>query len=351
MPFGLTAVAGLELGHFTDSRRPTGCTVVIAREGAVAGVDVRGAAPGTRETELLDPVNAVDKVHAIVLAGGSAFGLDAAGGVMRWLEERAIGAVIGAATEGVAQPFVVPIVPAAILFDLWVGDARIRPDAAAGYAACEAASRDSPAEGNVGVGAGASVGKLFGIARAMRGGVGTASIEVGGITVAALVAVNAVGDVVDPHSGRIVAGARSADGKRLVGAMRALRRGELPARVDPRSAVGAATTLAIVATDAVLTKAEATKVAQMAHDGLARSINPVHTMADGDVVFALATGASGQGAATTLIGALAADALADAVLRAVRAAEGIGGNGLPDLPSAADLARTGHKKEETGDSV
>ena len=238
-----------------------------------------------------------------------------------------------------------PIVPAAILFDLWVGDPRIRPDAASGYAACEAASRDSPAEGNVGAGAGASVGKLFGIGRAMKGGVGSASIEVGGITVAALVAVNAVGDVVDPRTGRVVAGARTADGRKLVGTMRALKRGELPARLEPTSAVGAATTIAVVATDAILTKAEATKVAQMAHDGLARSIRPVHTMGDGDVVFALATGASGLSAATTLIGALAADVLADAVLRAVRAAKGIGGNGLPDLPSAADFGAAAKKEE------
>ncbi|HEY3634656.1 MAG TPA: P1 family peptidase [Caldimonas sp.] len=338
MPFGLTSVAGLEVGHFTDARRPTGCTVVIARAGAVAGVDVRGASPGTRETELLAPINAIDKVHAIALAGGSAFGLDAASGVMRWLDERSIGATIAAPPGDAAPPpFVVPIVPAAILFDLWVGDARIRPDAAAGYAACEAASRDAVGEGNVGAGAGASVGKLFGIARAMKGGIGTASIEVGGLTVAALVAVNAIGDVVDPRTGRIVAGARSVDGTKLVGTMRALKRGELPAHLDPRHAAGSATTLAVVATDAVLTKAEANKVAQMAHDGLARSINPVHTMGDGDVVFALATGASGRAAAPTLVGALAADVLADAVLRAVRAARRIGGNGLPDLPAAADL--------------
>ncbi len=311
---------------------------MIARDGAVAGVDVRGASPGTRETELLAPINAIDKVHAIALAGGSAFGLDAASGVMRWLDERGIGATIAAPPGDAAPPpFVVPIVPAAILFDLWVGDARIRPDASAGYAACEAASRDAVGEGNVGAGAGASVGKLFGIARAMKGGIGTASIEVGGLTVAALVAVNAIGDVVDPRTGRIVAGARSVDGTKLVGAMRSLRRGELPARLDPRHAAGSATTLAVVATDAVLTKAEANKVAQMAHDGLARSINPVHTMGDGDVVFALATGASGRVGAPTLIGALAADVLADAVLRAVRAARRIGGNGLPDLPAAADL--------------
>ena len=341
MTSGLTAVAGIEVGHFTDTRRPTGCTVILARGGAIAGVDVRGASPGTRETDLLDPVNAIDTVHAIVLAGGSAFGLDAAGGVMRWLEERGIGVTMGApADDGAPPPFVVPIVPAAILFDLWIGDPRIRPDAAAGYAACDAATRDSPAEGNVGAGAGASVGKLFGIGRAMKGGVGTASIEVGGITVAALVAVNAIGDVVDPRSGRVVAGARSVDGSELLGTMEALKRGELPERLDLRTAAGAATTLAVVATDAVLTKAEATKVAQMAHDGLARSINPVHTMGDGDVVFALATGASGQPAATTLVGALAAELLAEAVLRAVRAARGIGGDGLPELPASADIAAT-----------
>jgi L-aminopeptidase/D-esterase-like protein len=349
MPFGLTAVAGLEVGHFTDARRPTGCTVVLARDGATAGVDVRGASPGTRETELLAPINAIDKVHAIVLAGGSAFGLDAASGVMRWLDERGIGATIAAPPGDAAPPpFVVPIVPAAILFDLWVGDSRIRPDAEAGYAACQAASRDAVAEGNVGAGAGASVGKLFGIARAMKGGIGTASLEVGGLTVAALVAVNAIGDVVDPRSGRIVAGARSSDGHNLLGTMRALKRGELPVRLDARHSAGTATTLAVVATDAILAKAEAGKVAQMAHDGLARSINPVHTMGDGDVVFALATGTSGRVAAPTLVGALAAEVLADAVLRAVRAARGIGGAGLPDLPAAADLG--GAREPSHGDS-
>jgi len=332
LPSGLTAIAGIEVGHFTDSRRPTGCTVILARGGAVAGVDVRGASPGTRETDLLSPVNAIDTVHAVVLAGGSAFGLDAASGVMRWLDERGIGLAIGS--------FTVPIVPAAILFDLWVGDARIRPDADAGYAACEAASDGAVAEGNVGAGAGASVGKLFGIERAMKGGVGTASIEVGGITVAALVAVNAIGDVVDPATGRIVAGARSADGSRLADTMASLKRGELPSRLQPPVQAGAATTIAVVATDAVLTKAEATKVAQMAHDGLARSINPIHTSGDGDVVFALATGAARRPAPVTLVGALAADVLAEAVLRAVRAATSIGGTDLPDLPAAADFAST-----------
>ena len=299
--------------------------MVLTPEGAVGGVDVRGAAPGTRETDLLSPLNAVEKVHAVLLAGGSAFGLDAAGGVMHWLEERGAGVQVG--------PARVPIVPAAILFDLWVGDATIRPDAQAGYAACEAASAQPPAEGNVGAGTGASVGKLFGIHRAMRGGIGTASIKVGGITVGALVAVNAIGDVVDPATGRVVAGARMADGKSLLGSMQALMRGELPVQLQ----AGMATTLGVVATDAALTKAQANKVAQMAHDGLARSINPVHTMTDGDTLFALATGASGLPGNVTLIGALAAEVMAQAVLRAVRAATRLSGPGLPDLPSANDL--------------
>jgi L-aminopeptidase/D-esterase-like protein len=331
----LTDVAGLRVGHFTETRRPTGCTVILAPDGAVAGVDVRGAAPGTRETELLSPLNAVEHVHALLLSGGSAFGLDAAGGVMRWLDERGIGVPIGpAAGHGSAgKPIRVPIVPAAILFDLWVGDASIRPDAASGYAACEAATTAQVAEGNVGAGTGASVGKLFGIGRAMRGGLGSASVTVGGITVAALVVVNAIGDVIDPSTGEPIAGARSEDGRRLQGTMRSMLRGELMAPMQP----GSATTLGVVATDAVLTKAQAGKLAQMAHDGFARSINPVHTMTDGDTIFALATGASGQAANLTLIGALGAELMATAVLRAVRAATRLSGPGLPDLPAAGDL--------------
>ncbi len=299
--------------------------MVLVPEGAVCGVDVRGAAPGTRETELLSPLNAVEQVHAVLLAGGSAFGLDAAGGVMRWLEERGIGVQVG--------PARVPIVPAAILFDLWVGDSRIRPDAASGHSACEAASRETPAQGNVGAGAGASVGKLFGIERAMKGGIGSASVTVGGVTVGALVAVNALGDVIDPATGRPIAGARTADGRSLQGTMATLLRGELPAPFQP----GGATTLGVIATDATLTKAQANKIAQMAHDGLARCINPVHTMGDGDVLFALGTGTSGREANTTLLGALAAEVTARAVVNAVRAARRLVGAGLPDLPSLQDL--------------
>ncbi|MDX2031041.1 MAG: P1 family peptidase [Blastocatellia bacterium] len=316
----ITDVGGIKVGHFTDSRRPTGCTVILCEEGAVAGVDVRGAAPGTRETELLNPTNLVQQVHAIVLSGGSAFGLDTATGVVRWLEERGIGFDVGVAR--------VPIVPAAILFDLTVGDAKIRPDAEAGYKACRAATAQPSAEGNVGAGAGATVGKLFGAGRAMKGGLGTASIRAGGVTVGAIVAVNAVGDVIDPATGRILAGVRTKEGRAILGAMPAILRGDpLPPGLG-----GTATTIGVVATDARLDKAQAAKVAQMAHDGLARTINPVHTMSDGDTIFALAMGRAPRPASVTLIGALAAEAMARAVLCAVRAARGI-----PGYPASADL--------------
>jgi L-aminopeptidase/D-esterase-like protein len=320
----ITDVAGIKVGHFTDSRRPTGCTVILCEEGAVGGVDVRGAAPGTRETDLLDPINTVQQVHAVVLSGGSAFGLDTATGVMRYLEERGIGF-----DTRVAR---VPIAPAAILFDLGVGDPKIRPDAEAGYKACKAATTERGAEGNVGAGAGATVGKLFGMDRAMKGGLGSASIKLNdgksSLTVGAIVAVNALGDVIDPNTGKVIAGARTKDGKALLGSMNAILRGE----PLPPSLGGAATTIGVVATDAQLDKAQAAKVAQMAHDGLARVINPVHTPADGDTIFALATDKSSRRPNVTLIGALAAEAMAQAVVRAVKAAKGISG-----LPSAAEL--------------
>jgi L-aminopeptidase/D-esterase-like protein len=316
----ITDVAGIKVGHFTDTRRPTGCTVIITEDGAVTGVDVRGAAPGTRETDLLNPINTVQAVHAIMLSGGSAFGLEAATGASRYLEERGIGFDMRVAR--------VPIVPAAILFDLGVGDAKIRPDAEAGYKACKAAAATSPAEGNVGAGAGATVGKLFGMSRAMKSGIGTSSIKLEGITVGAIVAVNAVGDVFDPSNGKPIAGARTKDGKSLVNSMAAILRGE----PLPPALAGTATTIGVVATDAVLTKVHASKMAQMAHDGLARAINPVHTAYDGDTIFALSTGKSSKTANLTLIGALAAETIAQAVVRAVRAARGIAG-----LPSADEL--------------
>ena len=318
---GLTAVDGIMVGHETLAARPTGCTVVLAERGAVAGVDVRGSAPGTRETDLLDPVNTVEQVHAIVLTGGSAFGLDAASGVMRLLEERGIGFETGAGR--------VPIVPAAVLFDLNVGnDPRVRPGADCGYRAAAAASPGPVAEGNVGAGAGATVGKLAGRERAMKGGVGSAAIALpDGLIVAALVVVNAAGDVIDPATGQVVAGARAEDGRSLADVRRLMRAGLATA-----DRPGENTTLGVVATNARLTKAQATKVAQMAHDGLARAIAPVHTPVDGDTIFALATGTRVEPASVLTVGALAADAVAEAVVRAVRAAASI-----PGYPAARDL--------------
>ena len=321
----LVDVGGVRVGQFTDARRPTGCTVVIFERGAVAGVDVRGSAPGTRETDLLNPINTVERVNAILLAGGSAFGLNAASGVMRYLEESHMGFRVGAN--------IVPIVPAAILFDLNVGDGKIRPDEQAGYAACQAASTAAPKEGNVGAGAGATVGKLFGFAGAMKSGTGSASVRVGnsGLVVAAMVAVNAAGDVRHRETGRILAGARAAGGQAFVDSMAQIMMG---AMLQGRRAPGGGnTTIGVVATNAVLTKSEATKVAQMAHDGLARTINPIHTAVDGDTIFAAATGTASERADVTTIGSIGAEVMARAVNRAVLAAWGI-----PGLPAYRDLA-------------
>ena len=270
----------------------------------VCGVDVRGGAPGTRETDLLKSENTVDRVHAVLLTGGSAFGLDAAGGVMRWLDEHGHGLPVG--------PARVPIVPAAVLFDLWVGDPGIRPDAGAGYAACEAASAIPPAQGSVGAGAGATVGKLFGIERAMKGGIGAASLKVGEITVAALVAVNALGDVID-EDGSVIAGARSEDGLSLVRTTEALLAGAGPMRLM----AGMATTIGIVATDALLTKTQSNQLASLAHHGLSRAVNPL-TMHDGDTLFALATGRSGLIGELSTLGAMAAEVVARSIRNAVR---------------------------------
>ena len=324
-PKGLTSVAGIKVGHHTLSERPTGCTVILTEAGATAGVDVRGGAPGTRETDLLDPSNMVQEVHAIVLAGGSAFGLDAASGVMRYLEEKGIGY-----DTRVAK---VPIVPAAILFDLgFGGKPSVRPTAECGYLAAKAATDGPVAEGNVGAGAGATVGKMGGPGRSMKAGIGTASITLAdGVTVAAIVAVNAVGDVIDPATGRVVAGMRTEDGKGLADVRRLVRSGQIGTRLrTPRA--GENTTIGVVATSATLTKVQALKVAQMAHDGYARAISPAHTPGDGDTIFALATGTQAGEANVSLIGALAAEAMADAVVRAARQAEGLGG-----VPAARDL--------------
>jgi L-aminopeptidase/D-esterase-like protein len=320
-PGAITDVAGISVGHAARAERPTGCTVVLCPQGVVCGAAVRGGAPGTRETDLLRPENTVDQVHAVLLTGGSAYGLDAATGVMRWLEESGHGLSVG--------PARVPIVPAAVLFDLWLGDARIRPDASTGHAACVAAGVAAPAQGNAGAGLGATVGKLHGIERAMKGGIGTASLRVGAITVGAIVAVNAIGDVMD-ETGQAIAGARSADGRSLIGTTTALLAGAGPERLM----AGMATTIGVVATDARLSKAQATQLASMAHHGLARSVSPI-TPHDGDTFFALATGGSGIVGDMTVLSAMAAEVVARAIRNAVREAVGLT---VPPLPAACDMA-------------
>ena len=319
----ITDVPGIEVGQFTDSRRPTGCSVVITRQGAVGGVAVRGAAPGTRETDLLEPGNTVNQVHAVLLSGGSAWGLDAAGGVMRWLDEQGIGLNVG--------PARVPIVPAAVLFDLTLGDPTIRPDAQAGYAACLNASAQAPAQGNVGAGSGATVGKLFGMQRAMKGGIGTASVRVGGVTVGALVACNALGDVIDPDTGALIAGARNDNGHGLCDTRRNLLAGVPPLPI----LAGTNTTIGVIATDAKLSKTQAQRLAQIGHDGLARSINPVHTLSDGDTLFALSTGLATTSPGMTVLCVMAAEAVALATVQAVKAAQSLVVGGLR-LPAARD---------------
>jgi L-aminopeptidase/D-esterase-like protein len=318
----LTAVDGIKLGHYTLTERPTGCTVVLADgDGATAGVSQRGGAPGTRETDLLSPLNMVEKINAVVLAGGSAFGLDAANGAVKWLDEHNLGFDVRIAK--------VPIVPAAILFDLPVGgNPRIRPTADCGYRAAQAASSEPVGEGNVGAGAGATVGKLG--TRPMKSGLGSAAIRLpNGLVVGAVVAVNAVGDIVDPSTGKIVAGLRNEDGS-FVDARKLLRSGALMNR--PRPAEN--TTIGVVATNAKLSKAQANRMALMADDGLSRAIVPSHTNGDGDTVFAVATGRWSGEADVTLVGALAAEAMADAIVRAATQATGI-----PGLPAARDLKK------------
>jgi len=320
----LTAVPGIKVGHHTLTERPTGCTVILVDgDGAAGGVSQRGGAPGTRETDLLDPSNMVDKVNAVVLAGGSAFGLDAATGTVKWLEEHNIGWPTGVAR--------VPIVPAAILFDLPVGgQPKIRPTADCGYRAAAAASTSPVAEGTIGAGAGATVGKSGGSGRSMKAGVGSYSITLpNGLSVGAIVAVNAVGDIIDPDTGRIVAGVRNPDGT-FADARKILRSGQ--AGQAPRP--GENTTIGLVATNARLTKTQAQRMALMADDGFARAIFPSHTVGDGDTVFALATGQWAGEVNVTQIGALAADVMARAIVRAATEA-----TGLPNIPAARDLRK------------
>lgn len=328
----ITRVRGIELGHYSHPQRPTGCSVVIAREGATAAVDVRGAAPGTRETDLLRAGNLVEQVHAVLLTGGSAWGLAAADGVVSWLEEQHIGLDTGYGK--------LPLVPAAVLFDLAVGDARIRPDAACGYQACAAAGKHQHAPaGNVGAGTGATVGKLYGPTCAMKGGAASASITLNGITVGALIACNAVGDVLDPATNTLLAGARTEpQSLSLRNSTASLLQGQPPSFTLP----GTNTVIGVIATDAALTRPQLQRLAVAGHDGLARCISPVHTQLDGDTLFALSTAqtAGGKQAPDMItLSAMAAQAVSHAVVRAICAAQAVR---LPDLwlPAWSDLPHT-----------
>ena len=329
MKNAITDVPGIRVGQAQDSQALTGCTVILVEDGGVGGIDQRGGAPGTRETDALHPMHLVQEVHAVVLAGGSAFGLDAASGVMRYLEERGVGFAAG--------PVKVPIVPAAILFDLGIGDPHVRPDNAMGYQACQNATNDPPLEGNTGAGSGATVGKILGMTQAVKSGIGTASMDIGGgVVVGAIAVANAVGDVIDPQTGRIIAGARPLHkGPLNVGGSDTFANTlEVMKTFTGRVLLGFAsksnTVIGLVATNARLNKEQANKVAQMAQDGLARVIRPAHTMLDGDTIFALATGK--KDADVNIVGAFAAEVFAAAILRGVRAATSAAG-----LPAAGDL--------------
>jgi L-aminopeptidase/D-esterase-like protein len=314
----ITDVPGVKVGQKENMDALTGCTVVLFEDGAVGGVDVRGSAPGTRETDLLNPINLVEKLHGILLSGGSAFGLDAASGVMQYLEEQGIGLDVGVAK--------VPIVPGAVLFDLAVGDSKVRPDKEMGYEAAQSASSEKFKTGNAGAGCGATVGKLAGPDYCMKGGLGSASVRLeNGIVIGAIVAVNAVGDVRNPATGKIMAGPYDRKRSTMLDSMVLLEKNYhavIPA--------GTNTTIGVVAINASLTKSEANKVAQMAQDGYARTIYPVHTMNDGDTIFATATG--GIHIPVDVAGALAAKVMEMAILNAIQSAEAIAG-----IPAYQDI--------------
>ena len=317
----ITSVPGIEAGHYTDLDNATGCTVILCRKGAVGGVDVRGGSPGTRETNLLEPTRRVDQLFAVALSGGSAFGLDAASGVMAWLEEQGIG-------FRVSPQVIVPIVSSAIIYDLGLVNSRVRPGPADGRAACMAASTGPLVEGTVGAGTGATVAKTGGTPRAVKGGLGTATVRIsGGATVASVVAVNAIGGIWDYTSGRLVAGPRRDDGT-FEDPVGILLEGTPPA--SPTGPVN--TTIGVVATDAKLSREESNYLARVSHDGLAICIRPCHTIRDGDTMFAMATGESDSQVDLTALGAAAVEATAQAVLRAVHKATGLGG-----IPSISEL--------------
>lgn len=325
----LTDVKGIKIGHFSDFEGITGCTVILCQDGAVAGVDQRGGAPGSREFALLNPINTVQTVHAVLLSGGSAYGLDAAGGVMQYLEENDIGV-----NTGVAK---VPIVPAAIIFDLGIGNPKAYPNKENAYTACQTASNDSGEQGSIGAGTGATVGKFLGMGNAVKSGLGMASIDIGkGVIVSALIIVNALGDIIDPKTNKIIAGTRNPDiakkfiknQEMFVNSLKLMK--STIGRTVFNIASSSNTVIGVVATNAKLTKAQATKVAQMAQNGLARTIRPANTMLDGDTIFALSTGNKKINA--NIVGAFAAEAVEQAILNAVNNATTLG-----NIPSISEL--------------
>ncbi len=307
----LMDIPGIKVGHAQDMDACTGCTVVLSEQGAVLGVDVRGGAPGTRETDLLDPVNLVQEAHGVLLTGGSAFGLDAAAGVMAWLEEKGVGFDV--------QVTHVPIVCGAALFDLTIGDHKIRPDKAMGYKACEHSVDDYCAQGSVGAGTGAVVGKILGMEAAVKGGLGHAAFRAGDLMVGALVAVNCLGDVIDPKTGETLAAPLKQDGKTFESTEEIM----VQTYADQKNLFSGNTTLGVIVTNAVLTKAQSAKLASMAQNGYARTIRPAHTMFDGDTVFSMATGA--VAADISVVGLMAARAMERAVVSAINHATGLGG--------------------------
>ena len=319
-----TDIDDIKVGHAHNLEAGTGCTVVICEKGATAGVDIRGGAPGTRETDLLNPVNLVEKIHAIVLAGGSAFGLDAASGVMQYLEERNIGFDV--------QVTKVPIVCGAVLFDLAIGDYRIRPDKEMGYQACRNATNEPCAEGNVGAGVGATVGKILGMERAMKSGLGCHAVQVGALKIGAIVAVNCLGDVIDPETGDRLAGLLNEDLTGLADTEAVM----IQAYADKKDLFSGNTTIGIIATNAILTKSQATKLASMAHNGYARTMRPAHSMFDGDTIFTMATGH--VEADLSVLGLLSARVMERAVISAVKNSRPLFG-----LKCVADLEGSRHE--------
>ena len=302
-----TDIDGIKVGNAQDLEAATGCTVILCEEGATAGVDVRGGSPGTRETDLLNPQNLVDKIHGVMLTGGSAFGLDAASGAMKYLEERGIGFDV--------QVTKVPIVCSAVLFDLVVGDYRIRPDFNMGYMACENANNEECPSGNLGAGTGATVGKFLGVERAMKGGLGSYAVQIGGLKVGAIVAVNCLGDVIDPETGEILAGLLDEKGKALIGTEDVL----MENYDNKKNIFSGNTTIGVVATNGIFTKSEANKLASMSHNGYGRSMRPAHSIFDGDTIFTMATGK--VEADINVVGLLAARTMERAVINAIKSAD------------------------------